>query len=82
MWTIPEKYVGKKINVMLKIPAGDGQFAGMIGTLEHAQPGAFIVKGDNGKTIMVPCDMVVNVLLETSDVQVVSGNVLSKFPKQ
>lgn len=82
MWTIPEKYVGKKINVMLKIPAGDGQFAGMIGTLESAQSGAFIVKGDNGKAILVPCDMVVNVLLETSDVQVVSGNVLHKFPKQ
>ncbi len=82
MWTIPEKYVGKKINVMMKIPAGDGQFAGMVGTLEHTQSGAFIIKSDNGKTLLVPCDMVVNVLLETSDVQVVSGNVLQRFPKQ
>lgn len=81
MWSIPERYVGKRIGVSLKIPTPDGRIAGLEGTLEEVQPGAFILKTDDRKSILIPCDMVLHALLETSNLQVVSGNALPKFPK-
>lgn len=81
MWSIPERYVGKRISVSLKIPTADGQIVGMEGTLVETQPGAFIVKTDDGKTVIIPCDMVIHALLEKSNIQVAPGNALPKFPK-
>jgi len=82
-WKIPERYVGKRITFGLKLAVGNGQMAGMAGTLlEVLDGGAFIIRGDNGKTVLVPNDMVLPMELESSDVQVVTGNVLQRMAKQ
>lgn len=81
MWSIPERYVGKRISVSLKISMANGQIVGVEGVLEETQPGAFIVKTDDGKSILIPCDVVLHALLEKSNIQVAPGNALPKSPK-
>lgn len=85
MWSIPEEYIGKRVNLGLKIPAPGGQFAGIVGTLKQIIPGAHILTTDNRKDMLIPNDMVVHVELgagDKSEIQVVSGNVLQKHPRQ